>query len=72
MGCYYNYRLYVFEWVYKVYNVKKTYQFKLNVEDDKYDTGKTANIKVSGLEILPSGTKDHELERRRLKLRLYL
>ena len=31
----------------------KTYQFKLSVKDDKYDACKTANIKISGREILP-------------------
>jgi hypothetical protein len=33
----------------------KTYQFKLSVEDDNYDACGTANIKISGREILQSG-----------------
>ena len=32
--------------------IKKTYQFKLSVEDDKNDACKTANIKISGRQIL--------------------
>jgi hypothetical protein len=34
---------------------QKTYQFKLSVKDDNYDVCKTANIKLPGREILPSG-----------------
>jgi hypothetical protein len=34
---------------------KKTYQFKLSVQDEKYDSSKTANVQVSGREILPRG-----------------
>ena len=33
----------------------KTYQFKLSVKDDKNDACKTANIKILGREVLPSG-----------------
>jgi uncharacterized lipoprotein YmbA len=44
--------------LYKTANIKaqKTYQFKLNVKVDNYDTCDTANIKISGREILPRGS----------------
>jgi hypothetical protein len=38
-----------------IINVKKTYQFKLSVEDNKYDTSSTVNIKISGREALQLG-----------------
>jgi hypothetical protein len=36
---------------------KKTHMFKLSAKDDNYDARKTANIKISSREILPSGLK---------------
>jgi hypothetical protein len=38
-----------------VYYCTKTYECKLNVNDDKYDACKTAIINISGSEILPRG-----------------
>jgi hypothetical protein len=35
--------------------ITKTYQFNLGVKNDNSDTCKTANIRSSGREILPSG-----------------